>query len=115
MLPYLTAGDHTLAFTVGGESANNACFRVGHLDLEPLTFLKTAEADAMKDTTIRLDAGGKLDLQFEGVMSLGKSLGKLEIDGVSVLGDVGAASDPTHFTGPGVLRVLPKGTLILFR
>ena len=111
VLPYLTAGDHTLAFTVGGESANNACFRVGHLDLEPLTFLKTAEADAMKDTTIRLDAGGKLDLQFEGVMSLGK----LEIDGASVFGDVGAASDPTHFTGPGILRVLPKGTLIMFR
>ena len=111
MLPYLTAGDHTLAFTVGGESANNACFRVGHLDLEPLTFLETAEADAMKDTTIRLDAGGKLDLQFEGVMSLGK----LVIDGAPVFGDFGAVSDPTHFTGPGILRVLPKGTLILFR
>ena len=111
VLPYLTAGDHTLAFTVGGESANNACFRVGHLDLEPLTFLETAEADAMKDTTIRLDAGGKLDLQFEGVMSLGK----LVIDGAPVFGDFGAVSDPTHFTGPGILRVLPKGTLILFR
>ena len=111
VLPYLTAGDHTLAFTVGGESANNACFRVGHLDLEPLTFLETAEADAMKDTTIKLAAGGKLDLQFEGVMSLGK----LEIDGASVLGDFGAASDPMHFTGPGILRVLPKGTLILLR
>ena len=111
VLPYLTAGDHTLAFTVGGESANNACFRVGHLDLEPLTFLETAEADAMKDTTIRLDAGGKLDLQFEGVMSLGK----LVIDGAPVIGDFGAVSDPTHFTGPGILRVLPKGTLILFR
>ena len=111
VLPYLTAGDHTLAFTVGGESANNACFRVGHLDLKPLTFLETAEADAMKDTTIRLDAGGKLDLQFEGVMSLGK----LVIDGAPVFGDFGAVSDPTHFTGPGILRVLPKGTLILFR
>ena len=111
VLPYLTAGDHTLAFTVGGESANNACFRVGHLDLEPLTFLETAEADAMKDTTIRLDGTGKLDLQFEGVMSLGK----LVIDGAPVFGDFGAASDPTHFTGPGILRVLPKGTIMMFR
>ena len=114
VLPYLTAGDHTLAFTVStssAESANNACFRVGQLDLQPLAFRETAPADAMKDTTIRLDAGGKLDLQFEGVMSLGK----LEIDGASVFGDFGAASDPTHFTGPGVLRVLPKGTLLMFR
>jgi hypothetical protein len=114
VLPYLTAGDHTLAFTVStssAESGNNACFRVGHLDLEPLTFLETAEADAMKDTTIRLDAGGKLDLQFEGVMSLGK----LEIDATPVTGEFSAASDPTHFTGPGVLVVHPKGTIMMFR
>ena len=114
VLPYLTAGAHTLAFTVssnGAETGTDGRFRVGKLDLQPLAFRETAPADAMKDTTIRLDAGGKLDLQFEGVMSLGK----LEIDGASVLGDVGAASDPTHFSGPGVLRVLPKGTLILFR
>lgn len=114
VLPYLTAGAHTFAFTVssnGAETGTDGRFRVGKLDLQPLAFRETAPADAMKDTTIRLDAGGKLDLQFEGVMSLGK----LEIDGASVLGDVGAASDPTHFSGPGVLRVLPKGTVILFR
>ena len=114
VLPYLTAGAHTLAFTVssnGAETGTDGRFRVGKLDLQPLAFRETAPADAMKDTTIRLDAGGKLDLQFEGVMSLGK----LEIDGASVFGDFGAASDPTHFTGPGVLRVLPKGTLLMFR
>lgn len=114
VLPYLTEGDHTLAFTVSSnsaESGNNACFRVGHLDLEPLAFLETAEADAMKDSTIMLSTGGKLDLQFEGVMKLGK----LVIDDTPVFGDFGAASDPTRFTGPGVLRVLPKGTVILLR
>ena len=84
---------------------------MGHLDLEPLTFLETADANAMKDTTIRLDAGGKLDLQFEGVMSLGK----LEIDATPVTGEFSAASDPTHFTGPGVLVVHPKGTIMMFR
>ena len=43
------------------------------------------------------------------------TLGKLSIDGTSVTGEFSAASDPTHFTGPGVLRVLPKGTILLFR
>ena len=111
VLPYLTAGDHTLAFTVGGESASSACFRVGHLDLEPLTFLETAEADAMKDTSIEVVDAAKLDLQFEGKMTLGKLL----IDNTPVFGEFSAASDPTHFTGPGILRVLPKGTIILLR
>ena len=41
--------------------------------------------------------------------------GKLSIDGTSVTGAFSAASAPTHFTGPGVLRVLPKGTILLFR
>lgn len=114
VLPYLTAGAHTLAFTVssnGAETGTDGRFRVGKLDLQPLAFRETAPANAMKDTTIRLDAGGKLDLQFEGVMRLGK----LVIDGAPVFGDFGAASDPTRFSGPGVLRVLPKGTLILVR
>ena len=114
VLPYLTAGAHTLAFTVssnGAETGTDGRFRVGKLDLQPLAFRETAPADAMKDTTIRLDGTGKLDLQFEGVMSLGK----LVIDGTPVFGDFSAASNPDRFAGPGVLRVLPKGTLILFR
>ena len=105
VLPYLTAGAHTLAFTVssnGAETGTDGRFRVGKLDLQPLAFRETAPADAMKDTTIRLDGTGKLDLQFEGVMSLGK----LIIDGAPVFGAFGAASDPTRFSGPGVLRVL---------
>ena len=114
VLPYLTAGGHTLAFTIsenGSETASNARFRVGALDLQPLAFLEKASADAMKDTTIRLDGTGKLDLQFEGQMTLGKLL----VDGVSTFGEFSAASDPTHFTGPGVLVVRPKGTIVIFR
>ena len=114
VLPYLSAGSHTLAFTVSenaGETASNARFRVGALDLQPLTFLEKAAADAMKDTTIRLGGTGKLDLQFEGQMTLGK----LFIDGTSTIGEFSAASDPTHFTGPGVLVVQPKGTTIIMR
>ena len=114
VLPYLTAGDHALAFTVSSISSETACdarFRVGHLDLQPLAFLETAAADTMKDTQIEVVESAKLDLQFEGKMTLGK----LFIDGTSVTGEFSAASDPTHFTGPGILRVLPKGTLMLFR
>ncbi|MBR1587381.1 MAG: hypothetical protein IJ658_03550 [Kiritimatiellae bacterium] len=114
VLPYLTAGAHALAFTVssnGTETGTDGRFRVGKLDLQPLAFRETAPADAMKDTTIRLDGTGSLDLQFEGVMSLGK----LVIDGTPVFGDFSAAFNPDRFAGPGVLRVLPKGTAILFR
>ena len=114
VLPYLTAGDHTLAFTVSSissETASNARFRVGYLDLQPLAFLETADADTMKDTEIEIVESAKLDLQFEGKMTLGK----LRIDAAPVFGEFSAASDPTHFTGPGVLRVLPKGTLMMFR
>ena len=114
VLPYLTAGDHTLAFTVSSvssETASNARFRVGHLDLQPLAFLETASADAMKDTSIEVVAAAKLDLQFEGRMTLGK----LSIDGTSVTGEFSAASDPAHFAGPGVLVVRPKGTMVIMR
>ena len=114
VLPYLTAGDHTLAFSLssnGQETASNARFRVGHLDLQPLAFLETAPADAMQDTSIAVVDAAKLDLQFEGKMTLGK----LSIDGTSVTGEFSAASDPTHFTGPGVLVVHPKGTMVIMR
>ena len=114
VLPYLTAGDHTLAFSLssnGQETASNARFRVGHLDLQPLAFLETAPADAMQDTSIAVVDAAKLDLQFEGKMTLGK----LSIDGTSVTGEFSAASDPTHFTGPGVLVVHPKGTVVIIR
>jgi hypothetical protein len=114
VLPYLTAGDHTLAFSLssnGLETASDARFRVGHLDLQPLAFLETAPADAMKDTSIEVVDAAKLDLQFEGKMTLGK----LRIDGTSVTGEFSAASDPTHFTGPGVLVVHPKGTMVIIR
>ena len=114
VLPYLTAGDHTLAFSLssnGLETASDARFRVGHLDLQPLAFLETAPADAMKDTSIEVVDAAKLDLQFEGRMTLGK----LRIDGTSVTGEFSAASDPTHFTGPGVLVVHPKGTMVIIR
>ena len=114
VLPYLTAGDHTLAFTVSSissETASNARFRVGHLDLQPLAFLEMADADTMKDTSIEVVEAAKLDLQFEGKMTLGK----LFIDATSVTGEFSAASDPTHFTGPGVLVVHPKGTIMMFR
>ena len=114
VLPYLTAGDHTLAFTVSSvssETASDARFRVGCLDLQPLAFLETASADTMKDTSIEVVDAAKLDLQFEGKMTLGK----LRIDGTSVIGEFSAASDPTHFTGPGVLVVHPKGTIMMFR
>ena len=43
------------------------------------------------------------------------TLGKLRIDGTSVTGEFSAASDPTHYTGPGVLVVRPKGTIVMFR
>jgi hypothetical protein len=114
VLPYLTAGDHTLAFTVSSvssETASNARFRVGCLDLQPLAFLETAPADTMKDTSIEVVDAAKLDLQFEGTMTLGR----LRIGGKSVYGEFGAASDPTHFTGPGVLVVRPKGLFIICR
>jgi hypothetical protein len=32
-----------------------------------------------------------------------------------VFGDFGATSNPTRFSGSGVLRVLPKGTMLLSR
>lgn len=114
VLPYLTEGSHALAFTVStnsGETGPNAVFRVTSTELAPLAFRETAAADAMKDTVIRLDGAGKLDLQFEGVMSLRKMI----IDGTPVFGDLSAASNPDRFTGPGVLRVRRKGTLILVR
>jgi hypothetical protein len=65
----------------------------------------------MQDTSIEVVAAAKLDLQFEGKMTLGK----LSIDGTSVTGEFSAASDPTHFTGPGVLVVHPKGTMVIIR
>ena len=114
VMPYLTAGDHTLAFTVSSvasETASNARFRVGHLDLEPLAFLETAPEKTMKDTSIEVVDAAKLDLQFEGTMTLGR----LRIGGKSVYGEFSAASDPTHFTGPGVLVVRPKGLFIICR
>ena len=84
---------------------------MGHLDLQPLTFLEMALADTLKDTAIEVVDAAKLDLQFEGKLTLGK----LRIDATPVFGEFSAASDPTHFTGPGVLVVRPKGTIMMFR
>ena len=112
-LPYLTAGDHVL--TVQADVVRMAGgLRYRTPELKPLA-LAAFDPDGTDDgklkTVIDLEAGAKLDLRFPGTYRVSK----LYLGGVSVHGEVSAATHPDWVTGPGVLDVQSKGLLLIVR
>ena len=102
------AGSYVLGFN--SEEANGKDAVVDCVSVRQVLGPETVP-DVAEHTEIRIADGGKLRLDYNGCLKLGK----IRVGGKSLTGEVSATTYPDHVCGPGRAFVEKKGFVLTFR
>lgn len=108
-LPWLAAGEHTLAFKGETTAPTEARTLVGGVRIDPLA-VQEALPD-LAERTLRLSGSAKAVLDFAGALRVGR----VQLDGKAVTGVLDATTHPAWFEGSGQIVVKPRGTVLILR